>query len=136
MGKYSALQNDIFSVFNSPAWKAENVKTFPADFIAINAGNEYLRVNVIAGTIGINRRSVSGILIIDIFTPAGLGPKRANLIADKLDSYLENKSVSLSADATTQFGTSVLTPLGTDRDNPSLSRSSYEIPFNFFGVIK
>lgn len=135
MGKFSDLQNDIFSVFNSPEWKAENVKTFPSDFLAMNAGNEYLRVNVIAGSFGVNRRSVSGILIIDIFTPAGIGPKRSNLIADKLDRYLENKSISLTTGSVTQFQNSAMKPLGVDKDNPSLTRYSYEIPFNFFGVI-
>ena len=135
MSKYSQLQTDIFSLFASSSWKAENIKTFPQNFIAMNAGTEFLRINIIPGNSGINVHSVSGIVIIDIFTPAGKGPKRAFLIADKLDSYIGGKFLPHEGGSATQFASSSLKPLGNDRDNPSLFRFSYEIPFNYFGVI-
>lgn len=128
MGKYANLQTDVFSVFDSTAWKAENIKTFPSNFIAVAAGTEFLRVSVIAGGPGINPKSTSGILIVDIFIPAGTGPNRASLIADKLDLYLSGKS-KVSAGKATQFMTSSFVPGAIDKDNPSLYRSKYQIPF-------
>lgn len=134
MGKYTNTQNDIFSVFSTPAWKAENLKTFPAEFLASNVGNEYLRVSIITSDTGVNRKSISGILVVEIFTSAGEGPKRTNFIADRLDLYIENKSIGTDF-GVTQFKNSTMKLLGIDKDNSALTRASYEIPFNHFGVI-
>jgi hypothetical protein len=132
MGKYSNVQDDIFSIFNSTSWKAENIKTFPNNFVAVTPGNEFIRVSVISRNVGINIESVSGILMIDIFTSAGNGPKRANLIADKLDQYLVGKSVSTTSGNATQFMNSTLDFRGLDSSDPSLSRSNYSVSFNYF----
>jgi hypothetical protein len=132
MGKYSNVQDDIFSIFNSTSWKAENIKTFPNNFVAVMPGNEFIRVSVISRNVGINIESVSGILMIDIFTSAGNGPKRANLIADKLDQYLVGKSVSTLTGSTTQFMSSALDFRGIDTSDPALSKSNYSVPFNYF----
>lgn len=134
MSKYSRINTDVFSIFSSNAWKAENIKTYPSNFIAINAGDEFIRVSIIPNGNGINIKSVSGILIIDIFTPAGNGPKRASLIADKLDQYLVGKSINTQSQSTTQFKSSSFGLGSLDKDNPSLFRSSLTIPFNYFGV--
>jgi hypothetical protein len=134
MGKYSNLQADAFSIFDSAAWKAENIKTFPTNFVPVSPGNEFIRVSLLPSGNGINIRSVSGVFIIDIFTPAGNGPKRVSQIADKLDQYLVGKSMSTSAGSVTQLQNSSLQPNGIDRDNSTLYRSTYTIPFNYFGV--
>lgn len=132
MGKYLNLQEDVFSVFNSAAWKAENIKTFPVNFVPVNQGNEFIRVSIISSKPGINILSVSGVLLIDIFSSAGNGPKQPSTIADKLDQYLVGKSVKTQTNAVTQFGNSNLDFRGLDRDNLSLARSLYTIPFNYF----
>jgi hypothetical protein len=136
MGKFTRLQEDAFSIFNSAEWKAENIKTFPNNFITVNPGNEFIRVSIIGSGIGINLESVSGVFIIDIFTSAGNGPRQASLIADKLDQYLVGKSISGESGSVTQFSNSALDARGLDRDNPALFRSLYTIPFNYFGKIK
>jgi hypothetical protein len=135
MGKYTSSQTDIFSVFDSAGWKAEGIHTFPADYQGSGLGSEFVKISIIPSGAGVNRASISGLVIIDIFTPAGLGPNRQNVIADKLDTYLQNKFLNTASGGTTQFFSSALKPLGQDKANPSLSRSSYEIPFKFFGVI-
>lgn len=132
MGKYLNLQDDIFSIFNSNTWKAENIKTFPANFVAVSQGNEFIRVSIISSKSGININSVSGVLIIDIFTSAGNGPKQPSFIADKLDQYLAGKSVTTQANAVTQLMESTLDFRGVDKNNPALFRSLYTIPFNYF----
>lgn len=132
MGKYAALHKDIYSIFDSSAWKAELIKTYPSDFVAASPGDEYIRVSIVTGSTNLLDDSVQGVLIADIFTPAGFGPKKSNTIADKLDAYLEKKSISLTAGGVTQFTLSTLQSLGTDTDNPSLTRSRYQIPFTFY----
>lgn len=134
MGKYANLQDDVFSLFDSDTWKAESITTYPSNFIKIDPGNEFIRVSIIPNGEGINLKSVSGVIIADIFTPAGAGPKRASLIADTLDTYLQGKSLSTISGNVTQFQKSAIAPVGRDPDNESLFRFNYSIPFNFFGV--
>jgi len=135
MGKYIGVQDDIFSIFGSDTWKTELIKTVPADFTPNKTDGEFIRVNVITSGEGINKNSTSGVLIIDIFTPAGKGPKRAYSIADRLDAYLQEKAIETNEKALTQLKFSSVTPQGVDKDNPTLTRASYTIPFNYFGVL-
>lgn len=134
MSKYTDLIQDVLAIFGTNAWKAENIKTFPANFVAVEPGNEYVRVSVIPGN-SPRRGSLSGLLIIDIFIAAGNGPKRAAYIADKLDAYLDSKTISASNAYCIQCANSSLQFSGVDIDNASLYRASYSIPFNLFGVL-
>lgn len=135
MGKYSDLQTDIFSIFNSDAWKSENIKTYPSNFIINNAGNEFIRVSIIPSGPGIqNINSVSGVILVDIFTPLGSGPARIMLIADKLDLHFSGKSTQTQSGKNTFIGISSLDFSGIDKDNSALYRGTYSIPFNHFGV--
>lgn len=135
MGKYSSVLSDVFSIFATPAWTAENIKTYPNNFVAVIPTKEFIRVNVIANGTSINNISISGILIIEIYTSAGEGPKRSSAIADKLDDYLQTKSKSTVTKKVTQFLRSSIAIKGVDKDNPSLHRVDYTIPFNYFGVV-
>lgn len=133
MGKYTDLEKDVYSVFSSNEWKAEDIKTFPTNFVVMNTTNdEFIRVSVIPSGKPINRYSLAGILIIDIFTAAGSGTRRASIIADTLDNYLLDKSRNTGS-GVTQFGISSLTHMGPDKALPILHKSTYTINFNFFG---
>jgi len=33
MGKYLDLENDVFSIFADPLWKAEKIATYPNNFV-------------------------------------------------------------------------------------------------------
>jgi hypothetical protein len=134
MGKYTFLQDDVFSIFASAEWQAENINTYPENFLALNSGNTFIRVSVIPSGSGINPNSTSGILMIDLFFPAGNGPKVGYQLADKLDQYLVGKSLNTVEANTTQFYKSTLATRGLDAANSSLFRMSYTIPFNFFGA--
>jgi hypothetical protein len=134
MGKYIDLQEDIFSVFDSVAWKAESINTYPFNFIAVDPGNQFIRVNILPSDIGVNLKSISGLLLIEVFVPKGNGPKPLFAVADKLDNYLVGKSLSTHAGTVTQFQNSSVQPLGIDKENHSLYRATYSIPFNYFGV--
>jgi hypothetical protein len=133
MGKYVQLENAVFSIFDSATWKSENIKIYPSNFFAVNPGNEFIKMTIIPGSPGLNLISVSGQLILDIFTPAGNGPRRPTLIADKLDEYLSGKSIT-TPNGTVQFSSSNFSSSGVDADNASLYKSIYAIPFQFYGV--
>lgn len=134
MGKYQNLEKDIFSVFSSSAWKAEKITTTPNNVQLSNNGDEFIRVSIIPNGVGLYLNSISGVVIIDIFISAGKGPNRALLIADKLDQYLVGESLSTQDRAVTQFYKSSVQPIGIDAANATLYRSSYTIPFSYFGV--
>jgi hypothetical protein len=135
MGKYTSLETNVFSIFASNAWKSEKINTYPNNFIVTKNSGEFIRVTIIPSGKGINLISTSGILIIDIFTLAGEGTKKASLIADKLDNYLVGKSITTSEKHVTQLNGSSLSFVGIDKDNTSLFRSNYTIPFNFYGAL-
>lgn len=133
MGKYIKTQGDVFSIFGSEIWKSENIPTYPPNFIALNKADKYIRVSVIANGPGLNINSTSGVLIIDIFTPAGSGPNESMLIADRLDSYLAGKTITIGQ-ASTQLFASSLGESKRDLANSNLSMTPYTIPFKHFGV--
>lgn len=121
-------------MFNSSAWKSEGIKTYPNNFLVVDSTSEYIRVTAVPSGKGADVNSVSGVFIVDIFVSAGNGPKQTSFIADKLDEYLVGKSLSTSAGGVTQFQNSSLQFNGQDKDTPTLYRSTYTIPFNYFGA--
>lgn len=128
MGRRSAVRDDIFSIFASPAWKANSIETVPTN--NVNKDNkEFIRVSIVDSSAPINRNSISGLVLIDIFAPAGVGPKRINTIADLLDGFLVNKTIGK-----TQFGLSHTNDIKPDSANSSLATSRYSITFNYFEV--
>lgn len=134
MDKYSSIYKDVYSVFATTEWTNEGIKTFPSNFVGKVENNTYIRVDVVFGGKGVNWRSVSGLVMIDIFVPAGYGTKAIAQIADKLDKYLAGQTYKNTSNGQTMFGSSNMSVLGNDKDNPSLYRASYSIPFNYFGV--
>ena len=134
MTKFARLQTDVFSIFASNLWTAEGIKTYPQNTVIIDKLNEFVRVSIVSSGEGLNKNSVSGLIIAEIFYPAGNGPSRGAAIADKLDKHLSQKSISTTSGATTQLFVSSLVYNGVDRDNPSLVKSTFSIPFLHFGV--
>jgi hypothetical protein len=135
VGKYTNLDSNVFAIFGSNAWNKKNIKTYPANFIAVGPSTEFIKVAILPNEFGVNRLSVAGVMIIEIYTPAGNGPKRASAIADELDTFLANKSQG-SGGAIVQFAQSSVSPFGPDSVNKSLYRTTYTIPFNYFEVLK
>ena len=132
MGKFVGVEDDIFSIFAGNAWKANGIATIPSNFTS--DASEFVRISVLANGSGVNLKSLSGILMADIFTAAGEGPRRSSVIADMLSLALDGKSINTQGNSVTQFGSSALTHRGLDSDNPTLHRSTFSIPFNYFGV--
>ena len=135
MGKYSNIDDLIFSIFASSIWKAEKIQTFPSNFVKTKSLEEYIRVSIISSGSGVNLKSISGELIIDIFSKAGTGPKISSEIADKLDNYLFGKTITLSNGISVQLFNSAIQDRGQDPDNPTLNRVIYSIPFSYSEVM-
>ncbi len=133
MGKFETLESAVYSIFSSVAWTAENIKVYPSNYVPSGSGKEFLIVHVIPSGAADRLNSVSGIIIIDIFTASGSGPKQASILSDKLDKYLLGKSIK-SGKTTTFCSSSSLVHNGADKDNPALFRSIYTINFNFYGA--
>ena len=133
MGKYAELESAVFSIFGSQQWTSKGVIAQPANFTGSVSDSDYIRIHVLASHTGINIRSVSGILNIDIFTPLGVGPRRASQIADMLDEMLATKSTPSPSGSVVQCMSSTLTGMGRDVDNQNLYRALYSIPFNYYG---
>ena len=126
---YTTLYDAIFSIFAQTDWTANNIKTFPENFSG-EAGDEFIRVNVLASQPGVNLNSVAGQVIIDIFTKINQGPKRAGQIADTLNTFLRGKSIQVAGNRLQFFGSTLVPVLQQD----SLFRSRYSIQFQLYGV--
>jgi len=129
MGKYVLTESEIFTLFDSAEWKAEAIPTFPANFDQESGGKEWIRMSIVPNGDSLNMLSISGVLMIELFIATGRGPRPISVIADTLDSYLQQRTFG-----TTQFFKSALGPVERDRDNPILARAIYSIPFSHFGV--
>ncbi len=133
MSQYGNLYARVLSVFANPLWLATGIATYPANFVAETGRSEFIRVSVISSGNSGNVVSGSGVVLIDIFTPSGMGQRRAFEIADKLDEHLAAKTLSTDR-GNLQFQKSSSAPFGVDSDNEGLYRVSYSIPFLYFGV--
>ena len=133
MGKYTDLETDIYSVFGSAEWIATDIETNPVNFVAVDPGDEFIRVAILPGSDGANISSIAGLIMIDIFTSAGSAQTRAFAIADQLDDYLVGKTLKIGS-GSTQCGQSAVHPEGVDKANPALYHTTYSIPFNYYGV--
>ena len=129
MGKFIDLENNVFSHFGSAAWQAEVIPSYPANVYPEGITGSYIKHSIVANGDHANANSVSGLLMVEIYTAAGIGPTSTSEIADTLDKHFQRKTYGL-----TQFFLSNLGQADKDRDNPSLSRAIYQIPFTYFGV--
>ena len=132
MGKYERALKDIYSIFDSDAWKIFAIKTFPENYKGDDS--EYIVLSVAFAKPGLNRESSSGMLFVEIYTEANKGPLRGLEIASMLDSILSEKSVLADLKLNTQFQRGSVVPMGVDKENPFLFRHSYSIPFSHFGA--
>jgi len=134
MDKFATLQRNIFSIFGSVDWEAENIKVYPRNTTANDGLAEFVRLSILPNGNSLNENSISGLIIAEIFSPAGDGPSRATTIADKLDKHLSKRSVTDNAKTITQMLYSSLVDNGADKDNPSLVKSTFSLPFLHFGA--
>lgn len=133
--RYVNMCKDIFSVFAQHSWIAEKIPIMPHHTLPTIQNMEYVTFTMLPSKAPLNPNSLSGLLVLEIFTPVSKMPMRALEIADKLDGYLVNKSFK-TGEGVTQFLTSAIEDRGIaiDTANSGLCRTLYSIPFNHYGV--
>jgi hypothetical protein len=121
LGRYSNLLDDVFSLFASQEWIDEGFLVVPKEHVTDKTIVEYGRFSLVTSNESF-KDSLSGIMFIDIFTPSGVGPKRAYQIADTFDKYFAGQSLATQGNiAITQFRReSNFEPRGVDPKNPAL----------------
>ena len=131
--RYSNLLDDVFSLFASQDWINENFLVVPRGHITNKNVNEYAKFDIVTSSPSF-KDSLAGILYVEIFTPNGLGPKRAYQIADLFDKYLAGNTFKTQGDiAVTQFKRESNFELrGEVKDNSSLLHSTFQIQFSYF----
>lgn len=134
MGKYEAITKDVLKLFATPSWLAHGIPSYPGDYIQCAKDTKFIRVDIVLAGPGLNRTSVSGQIIVDIFVPAGFGPSLAAQIADKLDKVFLGCSHPIAGGSLQVTGSSSLAKRGKDSGNPALFRYVYAVSCNFFGV--
>ncbi len=133
MGKFVATETAIFAMIEQLRPALQGAKVYPANYLAANPGTLFLKVAVLPNGTGVNLKSTSGVVLVDIYSPAGEGPRMTSLIADGVDAYLVGKTLNTDG-GVVQFNNSSLSMGAVDKDSPSLWRSTYSIPFNFYGA--
>lgn len=130
MSKYANILSDVEFEFQTSAWKAHSIKTYPVNFVVPSTVSEFVKIEVLP--LGTNtdygRFGIEGKVIIQIYIKANQGSKRLMEIADLLDNILQNKTLGTG----TKTQESSLAILGLDRDSPDLFRGDYSLDFNYF----
>lgn len=106
------------------------VTAVPSDFVGQPL--PYVRITPLFNSSDTNRLSLSGLLMVDVFVLRGNGPIGTMEIADSLETLMSNKQLTVADGSVVQFGAGSLGPSKIDKDNETISRSVYSIPFNFF----
>lgn len=133
---YSLVLRDVEGVFSSSTWTASSVPTYPMDYQGCKGGasGEYAVISYLPSgssnyAYGVKKKS-TGLVAIKIFTSSGEGQGRLMVIADLLDTLLDNKTLPNG----TGLGTSYINIEGQDPLNKSLYSASYIIPFTYYGA--
>lgn len=131
---YSDLVTDIYSIFATESWLAQNIDVYPDNYQgSIRNKNEYCRLKLLPSESKRHQhgggKNLSGLIALKIFVKAGEANKRLAEISSTLDTFLENKKLSKK----TELGTSYLSIEGLDAQNQSLYSASYFINFNLYG---
>lgn len=119
---------NIESLFGNTAWTTNNIKTFPQNYQGEIGDPEWVRVNIFQGTSVFRYQggqSVGGLVNCNIFVPVGQGIRRANQIADLLETLFRTNTIS-GVQTTNSFTTNV----GVDSENSGLYRLDFTVNFN------
>jgi len=131
MATYSKLLESIDSVFSSSEWRGLVVPAFPANFFPHDTPDEFVVYEIIPSGDPTQEFAdagyLAGLIIIQIYTQANMGPKRVYEVADELAALFRNKQLM-----STQTQEGSLSFQGLDKDDTSLFRADYSLKFNSF----
>ena len=114
----------IENLFSGANW---TLPTYPQNYQGKITDSEWIRVNIFQGNSVFRyqgEQTTNGFVVCNIFVPVGQGMKRANEIADQLDTLFKQPISGV------QLTNSFLTTVGVDTDNSGLFRLDYTVNFN------
>jgi hypothetical protein len=131
---YEELVRTLDGLLASSEWTTLiEEPVYPHDYKERATSVPYLKYQVVPGKVTRpsyqNKKKLIGLIQVSIFYESGSGQLAPALIADKLDQVLQDAIPSVSF----QLQQSYIQYLGPDRDNTTLSRADYWIPFTFYG---
>jgi len=133
MASYSQIIADLEAVFGDSSWTGHGVEAYPSNYapLAGTKPNEYLVIELLTSDVeevyGADRE-LRGLIIVQIYVPAGKGTRRVYEISDLLDGVLQKKELGSSI----QTGTSFCDIKGNDVDDPALFRADYTLRFSSY----
>ena len=127
---YESIVITFEKIFAS-SW-GETLQVYPLNFVPTTRPSEFGVLEVLPFDSSLQGFSaegrIKGQLILQIYWPVGVGPRRPYLVADALDSVLRAKVL----DNNIQTGVSALVLKGNDEGDPSLSRADYVLSFTSY----
>ena len=131
MATYTELLGSNDSVFSSSEWKGLVVPAFPANFFPHDTPDEFVVYEIIPSGSPTQEFAdagyLAGLIVIQVYTQANMGPKRMYELADNLADLFRKKQLM-----STQTQDGELTIIGLDKDDTSLFRADYSLKFNSF----
>ena len=119
---YSLPQNNLLT----------NLPVYPADYRGKVSSTPFLKLSIVLGNANRfayqDNKKVTGLVIVSIFYPAGSGQSYPTTLTASLDSLFESKLLTYGI----QTSVSSLQFLGPDRDDTTLSRADYSVPFVYY----
>jgi hypothetical protein len=131
---YESIHLGVFAVLDSAAYKAIGLATVPAEYAESLTVFPQARLSILTGNTkpytSQQYEEISGLIVLSLFLQLPDGALRAAQLADQLHPLF--KQVTLASG--TRTGHPFLTQQGKDKDDPTLYRADYMVPFTFFGV--
>lgn len=119
---YSLPQNNLLAT----------LPVYPSDYRGAVTSVPFLKLNIVLSTANRvayqDNKKVTGLVIVSIFYPAGSGQSYPTTLTDYLDALFESKLLAYGI----QTNVSSLQFLGPDRDDTTLSRADYSVPFVYY----
>jgi len=106
---------------------------YPSDFKGESSSTPFIKMNFVFAKAERyayqHKKEISGMIVFQIFYDSGYGQKQPATIANLITTYFEDKLVKTNLQ--TSLGS--LEFLGPDRDDTTLSRADYSVPFTYYG---
>ena len=119
---YSLPQNNLLA----------NLPVYPVDYQGKITSVPFVKLNIVFSNANRfayrDNKKVTGLVIVSIFYPAGSGQSYPTTLTASLDSLFESKLLTYGI----QTSVSSLQFLGPDRDDTTLSRADYSVPFVYY----
>jgi hypothetical protein len=128
---YEEIVDSIYNLIHNSSF---SIPIVPKEFYGtLGPDDEFLAVQILMpnSELFFNAKKINGLLCIDIFTKVGEGDLKSASLLDELDSVFQGTALSNGL----HFLNSQSIDHGKDRDNPSLRRVEYQIPFKLYGEL-